>query len=268
MVMADGELSGRLDTAKLEISMPTAVARLNTRPVKGGAADFRLSVNPDKSSSIAVYKGEAEVSAAGRTVTVGENRGVTVRQGQAPRVVDLLPPPGQMLPTDGNVIAYREQPPRIRFSWEPPAGAESFHLQLSADQTFRKILFDRRHGENWFMHGNLKNGAYYWRVSSIRDGLEGKPGKPLRLEVRQSLVPPPLTVSFPAGAVRGDRFVLQGTTSPGITIFVGEKQLQPDAAGAFSCEVLLRPGMNLVTVEAFDAAGNAAYRSQYVQGGF
>lgn len=267
-VIADGVLSGRLDTAKLEITTPTAVARLNTTQGRGGGTDFRLSINPDQSSSVAVYRGGAEVSAQGQTVRIGENRGVTVRQGEAPRVVNLLPPPSRMMPANGEVIAYRDQPAPIRFSWEPPTGATSFHLQLSSDKAFRNIFFERQVNESRFTHGNLKKGVYYWRVSSISDGLEGKQGKTMQLEVSQRLSPPPLKVIFPAGAVKADRFILRGTTSRGITVFVGGKQVETDGQGAFSCEVVIRPGMNLVTVEAFDAAGNAAYKSQYVQGRF
>ncbi len=265
-VIANGELSGRLDTAKLEITMPTAVAQLNTKP--GFLTDFRISINPDQSSSIVIYKGEADVSADGTTIKVGENKGVTVKQGQAPQVVDLLQPPAQLLPADGNAIPFREQPPQIRFSWESPPYATSFRLQIASDRTFKNILFDRRLGENLFTHGNLKKGVYFWRVSSIRDGLEGKPGKATRLEVKQSIAPPPLKVTFPSGTVMEDRFVLRGSTSRGATVYVGGKQVQTDEDGAFSCEVSLRSGMNLVTVEAFDTVGNAAYRSQYVQRGF
>jgi hypothetical protein len=267
-VIADGELSGRLASARLEISTPTAQARLNTAAAGLGSTDFRLSVNPDQSSSLAVYGGEAQVSARGETVTVRENRGVTVRQGEAPRVVELLPPPEGMHPAGGESVPFRDRPPRVEFSWLPPAGTSAFHLQLAVDQGFKTILLDRRIGESRFIHGNLKQGVYYWRVASIRDGLVGKAGRPLRLEVKQSLAPPPLTVSFPAGDVKGERFLLRGKTSPGCTVFVGGKEVRTDGEGAFSCEVVIRPGMNLVTVEAFDGAGNAAYQSHYAQGRF
>lgn len=267
MLITDGELSGRLDTAKLEITSPNAFTRLNTNYMQGLTTEFRLSINPDQSSSIVIYQGEAEVSAQGKTIKIRENRGVTVKPGEAPHVVDLLFPPVQLLPGDGNVIPYREQPPQVRFSWEATAGATNFHLQLASDKSFKNLLFDRRIGENRFMHGNLKKGVYFWRVSSIRDGLEGRPGKIMRLEVKQSLSPPPLKISFPSEIVMGGSYVLHGTTARGSTVFVDGKQVKADAEGAFSCEVVIKPGMNLVTVEAFDTLGNATYRSQYVQGG-
>ncbi|RNC73219.1 MAG: hypothetical protein ED859_00480 [Desulfuromonadales bacterium] len=89
-----------------------------------------------------------------------------------------------------------------------------------------------------------------------------------RVEIRQDLAPPPLQVTFPAGAVTEERFVLAGSTEPGARVFVSGKGVPATETGTFTTEVTIRPGMNLVAVEVVDGAGNVTYRSHYVQGRF
>jgi hypothetical protein len=46
------------------------------------------------------------------------------------------------------------------------------------------------------------------------------------------------------------------------------KPVATDRSGRFSRRIALRHGINIVVVEAVDAAGNTTYRSQLVNGKF
>jgi hypothetical protein len=272
MVMVEGELQGRISAAgqsplNLEITTPAAVSRINSK-TPAQSTDFRISVNPDKSSSIVVFKGQAEVTAAGRTVRVAEGTGVTVKQGQAPRAAVRLPPPPSLLtPLDRSVVSFRETVPRTRLAWNGQPG-EAFHLQLARDSAFKDIVVDKKLNEPEFVHGNLKKGKYYWRVSKLNDSCEGHPSGLRQFEMSQVLAAPELQVTFPPGPVTEAHATVTGKSTPGIKVYVGGKMTPLDASGAFSEVVPIRSGMNLVTIEAIDAAGNVTYKSQYVQGSF
>jgi hypothetical protein len=89
MVLVDGELRGMLaqsgaDSVYLEIETPGA--KLLAQGGRGASApvDFKLSVNPDKSSTIAVYQGSAEITAQGQTVIVNANQSTLVALNRAP----------------------------------------------------------------------------------------------------------------------------------------------------------------------------------------
>lgn len=273
MVIVEGELQGQIVSSgqnplHLEIATPSAVARVLSGGGGGSKTDFRISINPDHSSSIVVYKGQAEVTALGRTIRVNEDSGVTVKQGEAPKeAVRLSPAPALTVPSDRSIIPFREMTPRVRLAWAGKPG-EIFHFQLAQDAAFKTMIVDKRLAEPEFVHGNLRKGIYYWRVGRVEDGREGRSGETRQFEISQNLVPPSLQVTFPAGPVLEERFVLSGVSAPGAKVFVGGQPASIDASGAFSHEVPIRSGMNLVTVEAVDTAGNVTYRSHYVQGRF
>ena len=80
----------------------------------------------------------------------------------------------------------------------------------------------------------------------------------------QDGAPPRLEVTFPSWPVRGSEFALKGSTDPGVQVFVNDTEIKTAKNSWFRHTLNLEPGMNLVVVEAVDAAGNQTYRSQIV----
>ncbi|MBW2412187.1 MAG: FecR domain-containing protein, partial [Deltaproteobacteria bacterium] len=79
MVLVDGELRGMLaqsgeDSVYLEIDTPGARLLAQREAGTSGPVDFKISVNPDKSSTIAVYEGSAKITAQGQSVIVNANQ--------------------------------------------------------------------------------------------------------------------------------------------------------------------------------------------------
>jgi hypothetical protein len=272
IVVVDGQLQARVGSAggdKLHLNIATPSATVKMLPQKSARAkgDFKISVNPDHSSTIVVLRGEAAVSAQGKTVRVAQNRGVMVKQGEAPmEVIELPPPPLQMTPANGAVIQYRELPQRVGLKWGAGTSGNRYHLQLARDRAFKEMVIDKELAEPQFQHGNLKQGTYYWRISRVDRGVEGTMSGASRFQMLRNGNPPPLRVSFPAAPVPEERFTLSGSTAPGCRVFVKGKPVATDERGGFSCEVPIKKGITLVTVEAIDASGNVAYQSHYVQG--
>ena len=274
MVVLEGELHGKLggsgdNPLDLEIITPGGTARLKGKTRSHETTDFKISSNDDQSTSITVYKGEAEVSAGGRSVKVKANTSLTMKPGEKLGVpVALQAPPDLISPAEGSLFFFRDMPPAVPFSWEPVPGTDMFHMQIARDPSFKDIVFDKKFNRKEFMHENLKQGAYYWRVSSIREGGEGFYGKARRLELVQDSLPPRLLVNFPSGPVPESSFVLTGETEAGSRVFISGTEIQVTETGMFAQEMKIENRINLITVEAVDAAKNVSYRSQYIQGGF
>jgi hypothetical protein len=272
MVLLEGELRGKIGSGdkpiNIEVMTPGGVARLTGGTSPGEKTDFKVSTNRDESSSIAVFKGQAEIVAQGKLVKVSENMGVILRPGEAPGAPVQLPsPPDQTGPVHKGILYYRTLPPKVHFSWKSTSGVDAFHVQISRDPEFREIIVDKKTPDTDFFHGNLSKGRYYWRVSALRDGYEGRYSDTKSIALVQKLASPVLLVKFPSGPVEQDHFVLTGTTEPGVSLFLQGKPMDVSEKGVFSQDVVLKKGANLITVEAVDAAGNVAYRSQNIRRG-
>ncbi|WP_221249217.1 FecR family protein [Desulfuromonas versatilis] len=275
LVLMDGILRGRAVAAqgellRMDVEMPNARAVI-TQPagVAQGEDAFLVTVNPDKSSTIAVYQGKAEVSAQGKTVQVAENQSTTVAPDQAPEPPRPLPAsPQSLAPEDGRSFAFRQLSPKVRFDWSMVPQADRYRLEVARDPGFKDVAVNEILSQPGFVHGNLRQGTYYWRVSGINGPAEGRPGPARRFALVRDAEPPLLQVEFPPAVVHGEDCTLRGVTAPGTRIFIGDQAVVPDAAGRFDHQLKLRRGLNVLVVEAVDATGNVSYQTGKVNGKF
>ena len=270
MVLADGDLRGTLaaggkDAVMLEIGTPGAMIRATGGAPAAAPVDFKISVNPDQSSTIAVYGGTAEVQAGGKTVQVGANQATVVALNGKPIDPGNLPRPVRLTaPGLDAAFVYRDLPPKVRFAWDKGVDATGYHLVLARDRYFRDIVTDETVSQNRFRHGNLKSGTYFWKVSSLSATVEGLFSETGRFRVVNDQSPPVLKVRFPPKTLYSGRYTLRGKTDPGARVFVGGKKVKTSPSGNFKYHLKLKPGLNVIVVEAVDAVDNVAYRSKRV----
>jgi hypothetical protein len=270
MVLVDGELRGMLaqsgaDSVYLEIETPGAKLLAQSGLGASAPIDFKLSVNPDKSSTIAVYQGSAKITAQGQTVTVNANQSTVVALNQAPLDPRNLPDAVQLKsPLSTRRFHYRDLPPSIRFAWQAQPKATRYHFILARDPFFHDIVTDDHFSESQFKHGNLKKGTYFWKVSAIQETIEGLFSENRKFRVIEDQTPPKLSVQFPPGTIYKDHYTLHGKTEPGARVFVGGKRIKTSKTGKFEYPLKLNLGINVIVVESFDAVNNVTYRSQRV----
>ena len=270
MVLVDGDLRGTLaaggqDSVVLEIGTPGAMIKAVGGAQANAPVDFKISINPDQSSTIAVYGGKAEVQAGGKTVLVGANQATVVGLNGEPIDPSSLPQPVRLTaPRSGAAFAYRDLPPKVRFSWDKSTNATEYHLVMARDPYFRDIVIDEKVRKNRFRHGNLKNGTYFWKVSSMKDSVEGLFSETGQFRVVEDQSPPTLKVRFPPKTLYSGRFTLRGKTEPGARVFVGGQRVSTTRSGNFEFNLKLKPGLNVIVVEAVDGVDNVAYRSKRV----
>jgi hypothetical protein len=262
-----GRFSGRRGgSVRVEVAGGGSVARLAAEPRHRAPSRFKVTVRRDHSASIAVYAGRTTVTLGERTVHLGPNQYVVVRRGAFAGVVRTLPAaPRVASPEDGRSCRFREFPPTVVFRWGGTDGAELQRLLVARDPAFREVVFDETVDGDSLALGSLPPGEYHWRVSAQRAGVEGAPSAARRLSLVLDDVAPALRVDFPEGTVAGDLGRVEGATEPGSRLFVAGRQVPAGDDGRFRFDTPLRPGTNLVVVEAVDAAGNSTYRSQVVR---
>lgn len=264
-VTADAGAGGGAKPVSVVASGSTA--RFVSGPGKE-AARFRVVVGPDRSSTLAVFAGAAEVSAGNRTVRVQANQAVTLdstRGISAPEV--LLTSPLLRDPADGAVYTYRELPPRIRLAWSGPPVA-AYRVLVGRDRNFARVVLDQRVESTTLLCGSLSEGAYFWTVTVASDAAASGAAATRRFTLVRDQEPPALEVTFPSAALAVGTCTITGVTEPGTRVFVAGHRVQVDAGGRFQHELRLDRGANVILVEAIDPAGNPSYRSQVVEARF
>ena len=267
LLVIDGEFRGNLGGAEkktfdIELGKSGARARITSGGEGGGPAEFQITVNPDSTTTLAMYKGSADVAARGTTVRLEPNTATTVLEsGAASAPVALPSSPVLSSPANDAVFFYRSLPPKISLVWDALEGTDSYRIVLARDQEFRDIVAREDLVRPSFVHGNLKEGTYYWRVSGKKKWAEGPPSGTGKFRIVKDTVAPDLRVEVADGGDGKERGLLKGASEPGATVFVAGNRVPVAETGEFECDVRLARGVNQIVVEAVDPAGNVAYRT-------
>lgn len=138
-------------------------------------------------SMVSVYEGRAAVSALGATVEVPEGQGTVVKKGKRPEPARPLPEAPQWA-TSGSALVpvIAGQLVSWEAAWQPAALAETYRVELAADDGFKQLLFDAEVGAgvNRLRLADLGAGRYFVRLSTRdKDKLESRPGLARTVEV-------------------------------------------------------------------------------------
>jgi hypothetical protein len=269
--LVSGEVSGhfagrRGGTVRVDLPGASQSLRIDRGPDGGNPSRFKVSVGRDHHTAITVYAGRATVSMGARSVMLGPNQYVVMSPDQLISGVRALPAaPAVESPADGAARRFREFPPAITFRWAADGDADLHRLVIARDPAFREVVFDEAVSGDSVAIGSLPPGDYAWHVNAVRGGIDSRLSPARRLSLVLDDVPPALDVSFPGAPVEDDHCVIEGAAESGCRLFVAGESVAPGPDGRFSLNIPLKPGTNLVVVEAVDAAGNSSYRSQLVR---
>lgn len=270
LVMLGGELRGLMsdspgETLQLDIVTASGTSQIRTLSSGGSSAEFNIALGDGDSTTLTMYDGAAEIVINGERIRLESNQAMRMDpSGFSVSSVNLPAAPVPSAPLDGEVYRFRSQPPSVQFKWDGSAESDGYHFVLAEDRKFKRVFQDFHLKETSLTHGNLDEGIYYWRVSEMKSNLEGKPSPSRKIEMIKDTEPPALQVAFPEGPVTSDRLLVKGVTEPGSVVYVANEQVVPTGTGEFEIALFLERGLNVVTVEVVDAAGNTTYESQVV----
>jgi len=254
---------GEGEEVHLQVSTPSAVAEVTGK--KDQIADFRVDVNPDKTSNVVVFKGVARVNAGGVTVEVKENEGTYVGLSgppMAPRA--LLDPVALDSPADQQRVVYLEGPPEVTWTWTPQEGAANYRLQVATDNTFVERVVDQLLTETAFSYRGLERGSYPWRVTALdADRVEGHWSDVRTLHV----VKPEIQIIQPATdqVINQETLWVEGEAAMDAKVYLNGERVTLDDSGRFQKEIPLHLGENLIVLEAVDPSGASRFAQRNIR---
>jgi Glucodextranase, domain B len=244
---------------------------IQTLPAAAGGRDkTRVAVRslPDKSTTVASLSGALKlIGPKGDEIVLKEKMVTRITpQGAIVTPRDLPPAPGLVSPRNGATYAYLRKSPKVEMSWNAAPRAAGYRVVVASDPSFRKVFADERVKTTGFSL-RLQPGTYYWRVRSFDgDGFEGAYSEARSLQASYDDTPPKLTIVSPA-----EMFVspapsveVRGRTEGGARVRINGQPVRVAGDGSFTQAVTLKEGVNLVTIEAADAAGNTEYGKRII----
>jgi len=268
VVLLGGRVEGKVAARGGRSSSLDVVTAAGTSAIRSSGkhdTEFSVVLHEDESSTVSIYSGQAEISTAEASLSVGPDQAVTLDPSGNPLRTDPIPEtPEPIAPPDGQVRRFGAVAPQLRFVWKGSEAAGSYRFVLARDRALTDIVYAGEVGRAEFSHGNLPEGRYYWAVKAVSHRVESRLSSVRTLRLIQDLDPPRLVVELPEVVTGSEQLVIRGTTDPESELFIENRSVPLGDRGEFEYTMKLNPGMNMIVVEAIDEAGNSAYRSQYV----
>ena len=164
LMLMHGHVESRV--SPLDANKGSYEVRTTTSVAGVRGTQFRVGVDGDTTTN-EVVNGKVAVGNGkpGSEVLLDAGKGNVVTAKGVGEPVDLLPAPSL-------AGLGKEGPPQMRLS--PVPGAAAYHVQVSNDPDGQDVLAEARSNEPHLKFANLREGAYYVRMSAIdKHGLEG-----------------------------------------------------------------------------------------------
>lgn len=119
---------------------------------------------------ILMKKGSGQVTRAGQTVSLSNWERVSFRADSQPLTrVKVIGPPTLIQPSNMSPVYVPQVGKPIDFSWTPIPNSRGYRLRVSKNPYFSSTVFDRVMQATETKISGLKEGGYYWVVTSLDD---------------------------------------------------------------------------------------------------
>jgi hypothetical protein len=247
-------LAGKSQRKSFELEVPEVETEIDS-------TNFWVRRDTSGSKFTNYDEGILQVSAQGESVDLGRNEATLVRTGAAPSdKIDILPAPALQAPLDDQV-AFNAA---VDLVWSPVPDAAGYWLEVAQDPGFRRMVLSRWGlTELRYDPDALDIGSYYWRVAALdKFGLPGEQTEAWRFHVRTDQTPPYISIGAPGeGAILREAPIrLQGESEPGASLRLNGEPMPVGPDGRFDLPYQPSPGLNAISIEAQDTAGNLTER--------
>ncbi|MBI5215157.1 MAG: OmpA family protein [Ignavibacteriae bacterium] len=215
----------------------------------------KLAVDKIDRSTVSVFEGKTEVTAAGTSIEVPANFGTQVFRDLPPEPPRQLPDPPIILTPYQDYLPWTKD--GITFTWDPKS--VSARLEISTDTSFNELVWSVT-TKKTLSKVNLDGGVYYWHLQGIDSvGLEGKPTATRTLTIRKyDYDRARLNLfTYNEGITNVDepQALLSGTADPHSIVKINGERLFLQPTGEFSRQTKLLEGRNTFIIEARDSIG-------------
>src|SRR2546425_10726986 len=218
---------------------------------------------PDRSTSVAALSGSLKITGPkGGEVVLKEKMVVKVTENGVlqPRVLPGSPEP--LFPADGATYGFQRKAPKVELKWRAADRGRSYRLVVATDSRFQRIFADERVDGTSLPVQIRQPGTYYWRVrAQDADGFAGPYSAVRSVKADYDDTPPALAILSPPEmfVAPAPSVEIKGKTERDARVKVNGQKVTVGSDGSFSFPLALKEGVNLVTIEAIDTAGNSEY---------
>ena len=256
-------------------AIQAAAARrsLTIAPAGGGhkageKTRIALRTLPDKSTSVAALAGSLKITGPKGDAVVLKEKMVTKITESGVLQPRLLPgSPEPLFPADGATYGFQRKAPRVELKWRPADRGRSYRLVVATDSKFQRIFADEKVDGTALTVQIRQPGTYYWRVrAQDADGFAGPYSAVRSVKADYDDTPPALSILSPPEmfVAPAPNVELRGRTERDARVKVNGQRATVAADGSFTFPLALKEGVNLVTVEAIDTAGNSEYGKRLI----
>jgi len=246
---------------------------LTIRPVPGSRKPgektrVALHTLPDRSTSVAALSGSLKITGPkGGEVVLKEKMVVKVTENGVlqPRVLPGSPEP--LFPADGATYGFQRKAPRVELKWRAAERGRSYRLVVATDAKFQRIFADERVDGTSLPVQIRQPGTYYWRVrAQDADGFAGPYSTVRSVKADYDDTPPALAILSPPEmfVAPAPSVEIKGKTERDARVKVNGQKVSVGPDGTFNFPLALKEGVNLVTIEAIDTAGNSEYGKRLI----
>ena len=213
----------------------------------------------DKTTRFANYEGEIEVTSQGATVVLAENQGSLVESNKTPTKPTALLPSPMLLTPESNQRIFGDQ---LTFKWSAIDGAKNYWLEVSREESFRKVVLSANNLTGTVYTPTLDDGGiFYWRVAAMdANGLPSRFSDAGFFNIVRDAKAPFLQLDSPEdqALVRDNSIIVSGKTEKEVSVTVNGAKVEISPDETFELTQKLKDGVNEIIIEAKDAAGNTS----------
>jgi hypothetical protein len=255
------------------IQAAASARQLTIRPLPGSrkaGEKTRVAVHtlPDKSTSVAALSGSLKITGPKGNEVVLKEKMVTKITDAGILQPRLLPgSPEPLFPADGATYGFQRKAPRVELKWRPTERARTYRVAVATDPQFKRIFVDEKVDGTSLPVRIQQAGTYYWRVrAQDADGFAGPYSAVRSVRADYDDAPPALAILSPPEmfVAPAPSVVLKGRTERDARVKVNGQKVAVGADGTFTFPLTLKEGVNLVTIEAIDPAGNSEYGKRLI----
>lgn len=257
--LVEGGLLAKLSAAAKERS--NYILNAGSSETELRTQNFYAESDGNQTVKLTNYDGNANVTANNVTITIRQNEGTIVKEGEPPAApIKLLPAPELLWSTTDSVV-YRDQ---IVFAFNFVDNADSYILQRSSSSSFDEDLQEIKVSNNAALLSYLELGTTYVRVLAVdRLGLRGPFSEATRIIRNIDNQPPPAFIDNLNGNILftlNNDIEITGVTQPDARVLINNTAVPVQPSGRFT--MLLEDfGVDKnISVVATDDSGNNTVR--------
>ena len=279
IVIEENAIPDNRANSRVSVQVSSGVVDLSTPPVTGetrvmfanAEASIRkqsralVSNYPDTNThQIMVSKGGAELRRGDERVNLAEYEQANFAgPGSAIEKRKVVAPPVLMTPPNmAPIVIKGTQTAEVEFTWSAVGSADSYRLRVSTSPIFATLLYDRRLESTSIRLPALKEGDYYWAVTSIDSRRkETEQSEPNQFAVVRQENEGEILLEVDRYVQHGKVIEIIGRTVPGATVLVNNEpvfSVAPNGTFKHFTPPLPNTGQNLITITAQTSEGKIA----------